>query len=305
MDKNLLIAILSYNTKEITKECLKRVKIAIAHTQKTLKNQIKVTVVDNASTDGSAQMIEKEFPWVELIKQAKNTGFSGGNNIIMKKNSQKFPFILLLNSDCYLNQDTLTLALQFFDQNPNCDVLGCRLVFATGKLQPSAGFLPNPINTSLWISGLALLPPFSWFNPIHPKDPQFFKSTKQVEWVMGAFMLLKDQVYQKTHGFDESIFMYGEEVEWSKRIKDAGFKTWYYPKAIATHLDKASSAFMLEKPLLNEIKGIVRFFNTHYKSSYSTVKLIMQISLLLRIVIFTLLGNKPRQQAYVQSLKIL
>lgn len=304
MNKDLLVIILSYNTKEITRTCLNHLKVAIDHTQAALKSKVRVIVVDNASNDGSLEMLKKEFKWVDLIESKVNTGFSGGNNLAMKQNDNK-DFILLLNSDAYVSKTTLVDCLNFFEQHPDCDVLGCRLVFEDGSFQPSAGYLPNPLNTSLWISGLALIPPFNKIYPIHSKDPDFFKNTHQVDWVMGAFMIFKQQVYQKTKGFDQSIFMYGEEVEWAKRIKDAGFKTYYFPNTQVTHLDKASSKFMLEKPLLNEIKGIVRFFKQHYPASYPFIKIIMMVSLSLRIIAFTLLGNSSRTKAYIEGLKVI
>jgi GT2 family glycosyltransferase len=300
-DLDLTIIVLSYNTKEITDECLMRVKKASQAAEKDLGNKIQTIVVDNASEDGSAEMIKKKHSWVRLIESVVNSGFSGGNNLAMKE--VKTPFILLLNSDAYIEEDTLVKALEYFQKNPECSGLGCKLEFADGRFQPSAGFLPNPLNTMLWISGLSLLGLDA--HPIHPRDKSFFAKEKKVDWVMGAFLLIKKEVYDKTGGFDESIFMYGEEVEWCKRIKDNGFDIYYVPSFAITHLDKASSQFMLEKPLLNEIKGIVRFFKQHYKAQYWWVKLVMRVSLMLRILAFSLLGNGQRRRAYMEALWVL
>lgn len=301
---NLTVIVLSFNTKDITDECLTRLKKAKKYSEEELKNEVEVIVVENASEDGSLEMIKSKHDWVRLIVSKTNTGFSGGNNIGMKASIN--PFILLLNSDAYVEDDSLYKALKYFEENSECDLLGPQLRFADGRLQPSAGFLPTPLNTVLWISGLALLPGMeSLTSPIHSKNLNFYRNIREVEWVMGAFMMLRRQVYEKTMGFDESIFMYGEEVEWCKRIKDKGFKTYYVPTFEITHLDKASSKFMLEKPLLNEIKGIVRYFHQHYKSSYPFVQIIMYISLLLRAIAFTLLGNSQRRKAYTEALKVL
>ena len=299
---DLTVIVLSYNTKDITDQCLTKLKAATLFCQKKINNKINVIVVDNASADDSWQMLKAKHSWTKLIKSEVNTGFSGGNNLAMKDSLT--PFILLLNSDAYVKEDTLFDSLQFFDDNPDCDVLGCRLLFANNRFQPSAGFLPTPTNTWLWISGLSLLPGLDQ-HPYHPRNPNFFSKVRPVEWVMGAFMMLKKEVYQKTQGFDESIFMYGEEIEWCKRIKDLGFKTYYVPEFQITHLDKASSNFMIEKPLLNEFKGIARYFNKHYKSQYPQVKLVIQLSLILRVIIFTLLINSQRRRAYFEALKVL
>jgi GT2 family glycosyltransferase len=302
MDLDLTVIILSYNTKDITNECLARVKKASTVCEKALENKVETIVVDNASQDESALMIRKKHPWAQLIESQVNTGFSGGNNLAMKK--VKTPYILLLNSDAYVEEDTFTKALNYFQDNPDCDVLGCKLKFADGRLQPSAGFLPTPLNTVLWISGLSIIPGLDP-HPIHPRSKDFFSREMEVDWVMGAFFMLKKEVYQETGGFDETIFMYGEEVEWCKRIKDNGFRMFYVPSFSITHLDKASSKFMLEKPLLNEIKGIVRYFKQHYKAQFPWISVVMRFSLWLRIFAFTLLGKSQRRRAYMEALKVI
>lgn len=298
------VIVLSFNTKDITDTCLSKLHQSVLSCQKRLKNKIEVIVIDNASSDGSLEMIKKKHPWVRLIASNTNTGFSGGNNLGMREGTK--PFILLLNSDAYVEEDTLALSLEYFANHPGWDLLGCQLRFANGRLQPSAGYLPTPLNTVLWILGLALLPLIGRISsPIHPRDKGFFAQERQVEWVMGAFMMLKREVFNKTGGFDESIFMYGEEVEWCKRIKDAGFSIRYIPGIKITHLDKASSNFMMEKPLLNEIKGLVRYFHQHYAKEYFLVRVVMRAALILRIIAFTLLGKGQRRRAYWEALGVL
>ena len=292
---NVSVIVLSYNTKDITDECLKRVKEA---------GPAEVIVVDNASTDGSPEMIKKKYPSFKLIVSKINTGFAGGNNIGMEASTKQH--ILLLNSDAYIEKDTIFKALQYFETHPDCAVLGCKLVLPDGRMQPSAGFLPTPLNTVLWISGLARFPFFDKFaRPIHPKDKTFFTKAREVEWVMGAFFILKREVFEETHGFDGSIFMYGEEVEWCKRIRNKGLKTFYVPNFQITHLDKASSKFEVEKPLLNEIKGVVRFFKKHYAEKYPLIKAVLLISLCMRLMVFIILGKWQRVRAYKDALGIL
>src|SRR3990167_11523731 len=108
-------------------------------------------------------MIRSDYPWVKLIVAKENLGFSKGNNLAMQQT--KNPFILLLNSDVYVTEESLYKALAYFRVNLNCDILGARLNYATGKLQPSAGNLPNPLNIIFWIFGLS---------GFHPKSKSFF-----------------------------------------------------------------------------------------------------------------------------------
>ncbi len=301
---DLSVIVLSFNTKDITNECLEKLKKAVDFAEKEIGLKSEVIVLDNASSDGSIDLISQKHSWVKLITSPVNTGFSGGNNLAMKECKGKH--ILLLNSDAFVKENTLIDAINFFESHPDCDVLGCKLEFAHGSLQPSAGYLPTPINTTFWISGLSLLPFADYFvKPIHPKNDSFFEKMRQVEWVMGAFFMLNREVYERTKGFDDSIFMYGEEVEWCKRIEKKGFKMYYCPDFSITHLDKASSKGELAKPLLNEVKGLVRYFHQHYKNNYFIIKIILGFFLTLRLIIFTILGKSSRRKAYFEALKII
>ncbi len=291
---DLSIIILSFNTKDITGRCLNHLKKAKDYCEKRLKNNIEVIVVDNGSEDGSPQMIKEDFPWVKLMALKENSGFSKGNNIGMKK--AKLPFILLLNSDVYLSEESLYKALAYFRVNLNCDVLGARLELANGKLQASAGPLPNPLNIIFWIFGLL---------GFHPKSSSYFNKAHQVGWVMGAFFMLKRKVWEKVGGFDENLFMYLEEVEWCKRIKGQGFKVWFVPTVCAVHLHGASSNFDYSLGFLNEIKGIKYYLLKHYRFYYVPTKLFLILGLRLRIIAFSVLGKTQRARIYLEGLGVI
>lgn len=301
---DLSVIILSFNTKDITARCLDKLKVAKAYCEARLKNIVEVIVLDNGSEDGSAEVIKSDYPWVKLISLKENTGFSKGNNLGMKKS--KFPFILLLNSDVYLEEESLYKALAYFRVNLNCDVLGARLNYSDGRLQPSAGNLPNPVNLIFWIFGLSLLPLVKFFiPPFHPKDKQFFSTGHQVGWVMGAFFALKRKVFEKTLGFDENLFMHMEEVEWCKRIKDKGFKIWYVPQVEVVHLHGASTNFDLSSSFLNELKGVKYYLKNHYALAYLPVKLFLIVGLILRVLAFSLLGKTSRARVYIEGLSLI
>jgi len=295
---DLTVIILSYNTKEITAKCLNKLRIAKDYCQKKLKNKIQVIVLDNASTDGSAQFIKTNYHWVKLIASPTNLGFSKGNNFVMKES--KNPYILLLNSDAYLEEESLYKALAYFRINLNCDVLGAKLNYFTGKLQPSGGNLPNPMNIIFWILGLKFLPV-----AFHPKDKKFFSIAHSVGWVMGAFFMLKRKVFESTGGFDENLFMYMEEVEWCKKIWNAGFKIWYVPQVEVVHLHGASTNFDLSSSFLNELKGIRYYLLKHYKGFYFLVKIFLILGLVMRIVAFSVLGKTKRAKVYMEGLKVI
>lgn len=301
---NLSIIILSYNTVDVTERCLARVEVAKAYCEKKLGNKIEVIVLDNGSKDGSLEMLYRQLPKVKVIAQKENLGFACGNNIAIR--CTKSPYILLLNSDAYLQEESLYKALAYFRVNLNCDAMGARLNYASGDLQPSCGNLPNPMNIIFWILGLGRLPLIDKLVPsFHPKDKNFFSKARKVGWVMGAFFMLKRQVFEKTGGFDEKFFMHMEEVEWCKRILDYGYKIWYVPFVEAVHLHGASTGFDLSSSFLNELKGIKYYLKKHYGFSYLLIKPVLMIGLILRVIAFSLLGKTKRAKVYMEGLGVI
>ncbi|MDO8573142.1 MAG: glycosyltransferase family 2 protein [Candidatus Daviesbacteria bacterium] len=291
---DLTVIILSFNTREITARCLSKLQLSVVCCQSRFKNKIKVIVLDNGSSDGSAQMIKSDFPWVKLIASKENTGFSKGNNIVMKQ--AKTPFILLLNSDVYLEEESLYKAIAYFRVNLNCDVLGARLNYASGSLQLSAGNLPNPLNIISWIFG---------FRGFHPKNKSYFSKAHPVGWIMGAFFMLKREVFERTGGFDEKIFMHMEEVEWCRRIKNRGYRIWYVPQVEVVHLHGASTNFDLSDSFLNELKGIRYYLLKHYRGVYLPMKLFLIIGLMFRVIAFSVLGKAKRAGVYMEGMKVV
>lgn len=276
---DLSIIVLSYNTKDITGECLSR-----------LPKAAEVIVVDNASEDGSPEMIEKKYPWVKLIKSKVNLGFAKGNNLAMKHCNN--PVVLFLNSDCFVEKDTLNKALEYFE-NHHCDALGVKLTYEDGRLQPSAGDLPNPLNACAWIFGIA--------NSFHPKNKEFFAKERIVGWVTGAFLLMRKAVFEKAGGFDEKIFMYMDEVDLCKRINMAGYKVCFTPDIAVTHLHRASSKDSPERAFAMELAGIKYYFEKYY-SIYPFLRIFLVLGLILRIIAFSFLGNTKRARAYLEAL---
>ena|SRR3990167_5134938 len=290
------VIVLSFNTKDITDKCLENLLLAKAEAERK-KIGAEVIVLDNASSDGSAQMIRDKYPGIKLVVSKENTGFAKGNNMAMEK--AVGDYFLLINSDVFVKKDTLARAVNYFEKHPDCDVLGCGLTYPDGSFQPGGGELPAPGNVATWLLGIELLPlAYKIVSPIHPKNIRYFAKDREVGWVTGAFMMLKREVYEKTKGFDEAFFMYTEEVEWSQRIKKAGFKIFYTPDFSVTHIGKASSKFVETTPLVKEMIGMKLFFKKHYPGHLGFLSILIWTSSLLRFLAFTLLGKKQKAAAY-------
>lgn len=296
---DLSIIILSYNTKDITDKCLSLLQLSIINCEKRLKNEIEVIVLDNASIDGSGQMIKSKHSWVKLIPSPLNYGYSKGNNIAFEKATN--PVILFLNSDVFVKEDSLEKTLLYFKEK-TCGVLGVKLTYENGKLQPSAGNLPTPINTIFWILGLSAL---SFIKPFHPTQSSYFSSDHEVGWTTGAFFMIKKELFKKVGGFDNNIFMYMDEVDFCKRVERSGYKICFTPSIEIVHLLRASSKSDPEEVLVKEITGIKYYLKKYYLPYYFLVRLFLIKGLILRIIAFSLLGKTKRAKAYVKALKMI
>ncbi len=293
----LSVVVLSFNTKNITDKCLSCLMVARKEFERKFKGKIEVIVVDNASSDNSAMMVKKKYPWVKLISEKENTGFARGNNIAMKK--ARGDYFLLLNSDAYVGKNTLVDAISYMSKNEDCDVLGCKLVYEDGKFQPSSGFLPTVVNVPLWMFGIDKVPILQgYLKPFHPNHRSFFAEERKVGWIMGAFMLVKREVFEETGGFDEEYFMYTEEVEWCRRISDLGFRVYFTPKFQVTHLLRASGGFDVKKPISKEGDGVIYYFQKHYPKYAWIAKYSIIFGYLLRVLAFAFLGNRGKFEGY-------
>ena len=301
------VVIISWNTRDITDKCLGYIKKAIDYVKDWA--DVEVIVSEHASKDGSAEMIAKKHPWVKLRPAGDDLGYGKGNNFGFKHTNPKNQYLLLLNNDAYVRKDTFADALGYFKDHPDCDVLGCRLVYKDGRFQPSGGYLPTPFSVWAWIWGVDLIPVVGgFFKQVHPKNPDFFKSDREIGWVMGAFVFMRREVFEKTHGFDEKFFMYMEEVEWCRRVWKAGFRIFYSPKFTITHIGKAS-AFgdpeELAKIFNMEIMGLIYYLRKHYPGQVPWLLPVIKLGIFARYLAFTLLGNKIRQRGYQKALKQL
>lgn len=236
---DISIVIVSFNTAALTRQCLEKAQACATDLR------CEVIVVDNASHDGSADMVAAEFPQVRLIRLAANRGFAGGNNQGIRVASGRY--ILLLNSDAFLVPGVLENTVSYMNAKPGIGVLGCKLTNPDGSLQPSARMLPGPLNKILHISGLSSRFPksrffgrvdFSWWDHASPR---------RVGWVVGAFFMIRRTVVEQIGGLDERYFLYFEEIDFCRTARRAGWDVVFYPGASVVHLGGQSSTGSTER----------------------------------------------------------
>jgi GT2 family glycosyltransferase len=229
----LSIVIVSYNTVGILRDCL---QAALLHSR-ALPTQI--IVVDNASSDGSASMVQREFPSVHLIEAGANLGFGAANNLGVK--ATQAPFVLLLNSDAILHSDTGAALVDYLQRHPDVACVGPRIMLRDGRRQPKVfGEQPTLWRVSMQNLGLNRLFPRSRLlrgvDSDHLSGPEM-----DTGWISGVCMAMRREDFVRIGGFDESIFMYCEDIDLCSRLQQRGGRIVHLDTQAVTHWLGASS----------------------------------------------------------------
>lgn len=281
--QDLNIIILNYNGLkwlELTLDSLK--KFYLDQT----KLDVKVTVVDNASTDGSREFLE-QLEWAEVIFSPENLGFAGGNNLALADADSRY--VMLLNSDTQFDQrSNLDHLIEYMDQHSDVDVLTPQLLLTDGTID-MASHRGEP---DLWASFTyfskleKVFPKVIFFNKYHLLDRDF-SQIHPIDACSGAAMLVRTSAMKKVGLLDERFFMYAEDLDWCKRFRDQGGKIIYYPSVTITHHKYKSGQKNKDKKIASKTQGFFydtmwQYFEKHYASKHPRflnrlVKLIINI----------------------------
>jgi len=246
----LSVVILNYNVRYFLELCLKSV-------QEALKDiDAEIIVVDNNSSDESCQMVNDAFPEVILIQNDKNLGFSKGNNQGVKL--AKGEYILILNPDTVVAEDSLKKLLEFADSKKNVGIVGCKLIDGSGKFLPeSKRNIPTPKVSIRKIFGNS-----SSYYANHINENNTYKA----DILVGACMLLKKEMYQKVGGFDEDYFMYGEDIDLSFKILKLGYDNYFFGDTTILHFKGEST--LKDKTYDKHFYNAMRiFYKKHFKKN--------------------------------------
>ncbi len=248
----LSVIIVNYNVRYFLEQCLLSVQAAL----RGIEGEI--IVVDNVSQDGSSKMIKESFPEVILIENKENVGFSKANNQGVAVAKGKY--VLILNPDTIVGEDTFSKILNFAEQKQNLGIVGVKLVDGTGNFLPeSKRGLPTPKVAFNKMFGITN-PTKGKYYATHLKEEE----TGKVDIFVGAFMLIKKAIYNEVGGFDEDYFMFGEDIDLSYKILKKGYQNYYYPKTQIIHYKGESTAKDIK--YLNNFYGAMRiFYKKHFK----------------------------------------
>ena len=277
MSTDLSIIIVSWNVRDLLRACLRSIDAGRGELR------LEVIVVDGGSHDGSPEMVAAEFPWVKLIARPDNVGFPKGNNIGMSEANGRT--LLLLNPDTEIIGDALTALLNFLDSQPDVGVVGPQLLNSDGTVQSSRRRFPT-LATGLFES--------TWLETVAPRailDHYYAAdlpddATADVDWLMGACLLIRREIYEAVGGMDEDYFMYSEELDYCRRIKEAGWRVVYLPAAQVTHhAGKSSEQAVAARHIAFQRAKLRYFWKFHGRLPAHFLRIVLLLNYLCQIIL--------------------
>ncbi len=256
----LSVIILNYNVKHFLEICIKSV-------QKAIENiDAEIIVVDNASSDGSKEIMKTVFPNITYLYQTENAGFPKGNNIGV--DYAKGEYICILNPDTIVAEDTFEILLKEYQTLKNPGILGCRLIEGSGTFLPeSKRGTPTPWVAFTKVTSLyKIFPKTKFFNKYYAQHVSEFETGK-VDILVGAFMFMKRDLYLEVGGFDEGCFMYADDIDLSYLVLKAGLQNYYIPKTTVIHF-KGESTLKDGKYMIRFKEAMQFFYQKHFKTSW-------------------------------------
>lgn len=283
---DLSICIVSWNTRDLLRECLQSIF------EQTKGIDFEVIIADNASSDGSCEMLEEHFPQVTLIRNPSNVGFGAGCNQGMREAGGRY--FLLLNSDTVIVGNAISELVRFMDRHGNVGAGGCMLLYPDGHIQPSCGWFPNL--TGALFNGLS---PWSlvskWrhgrkhFNAPLLSYSQHSKEL-DVDWIVGACIMVRREVVEQVGLMDERIFLFGEEWEWCLRIKSGGWRVVYTPGPKVVHVGAGSWTMSDRKRVCAILESQHYIFRKNYGILKArTFKVVTFVNALLKAMMWSVL----------------
>jgi GT2 family glycosyltransferase len=263
---DLTIVIVSWNVRDLLRRCLQSI---VPHptsgaTDSLARGElgVEIVVVDNASVDGSAEMVQAEFPGVRLVTNDQNRGFTVANNQGLARGRGRY--LLLLNPDTEVVGNALPVMVRYMDEHPAVGALGPQIRYPDGTLQPSRRRFPT-LATALVESTVVQ----EWWRDNPMLRRYYMTDTAEdaeqpVDWVVGACLLVRREVYEQVGGLDESFFMYSEEMDWCRRIKSAGWEVIYLPSARVIHYEGKSSDQVVAARHIHFQTSKVHYFHKHH-----------------------------------------
>lgn len=257
----LSVLIVNWNTRDLLRACLQSLQ------RYPLSEPMEVWVLDNASRDGSAQMVQQEFPEVHLVASECNLGYAAGNNHLLQKAQSEY--LLLLNADTEVTPGALDTAVRFLREHTKCAALGAKLIHPDGRVQASVRSFPEPEAVMWEYLGLAKLFPRSrrfgayrmtWFS---------YDQIAEVDQPMGTFLMLARRAVEQVGLMDEQFPIFFNEVDWCYRAKSHGWTVYFHPDVVIVHHGGASTRQVRPQMIWESHRSLKKFYDKHYRQRIS------------------------------------
>ncbi|MCC9073599.1 glycosyltransferase family 2 protein [Flavobacterium sp. F-65] len=278
----LSVIILNYNVRYFLEQCVLSVQQALENLDS------EIIVIDNNSSDDSCEMIHSRFPDVKLIQNKENLGFPKGNNIGVSQ--AKGDYICILNPDTVVAEDTFTKVLAFAKEQHNLGIVGVNLIDGAGNFLPeSKRGVPTPWVAFTKIAGLYKFFPKSKYCNKYYAQHLKENETGKVEILVGAFMVMKRDLYHEVGGFDEDCFMYSDDIDLSYMVLKQGKTNYYYSETTVIHY-KGESTIKDEKYMKRFQEAMNFFYRKHFKVSF-LFSLFMKMGIVFFSILKMIQGN--------------
>lgn len=253
---SLSIVIVNHNVEHLLKECLQSVYC------NTRQISFEIIVVDNNSTDGSVEMLRKEFPGVKLIENQENLGFAKATNQGLRESRGRY--VLLLNPDTVVLSGALDKMVEFMEANSQAGALGCKLLYPDGSLQPSCRSFPTLTTAFFENTGLEKLFPKNKVIGRHRIGYWDHNDIREVDQPTGAALMVRQEILSQVGLMDEQFYMYYDDIDWCYRIKKRGWKIYLIPLAQIIHYGGQSAGLNMAEMRIQGYKSRHKFFRKHY-----------------------------------------
>lgn len=284
------IIIVNWNAREYLRKCLTDVFAADS------QQGYEVLLVDNASTDGSVECVQREYPLIEMIANKENVGFSRANNQGIRQSQGEY--ILLLNPDTKIQPHAIHLLFDFLSIHPEAGIVGPRLLNLDGSVQTSCYPFPTPARELWRLLHLDRIYPFGSYD----QSEWNLTQPREVDSLQGACLLIRREVFDQIGLLDEDYFMYTEEIDFCYRAKKAGWKVVWLPTAEVIHYGGQSTRQAAASMFLELYRSKLQFFRKHHgRLAVWTYKLILFIASLIRVALtpFAWLEGLPKREQHL------
>jgi GT2 family glycosyltransferase len=261
--KTIAVCIINYNTRDLLRACLQSV---------LLQNADEILVVDNASTDGSVDMVRTEFSSIRVLRLEKNIGFGAASNRGIE--NCRSEHIFLLNADAMMLPGSLQSLNKYLEVNKHAAMIGPRVLNPDGTLQTSCFHYPTPLHIFLYISGIYKFIPRIPVLRKHTLQKVAGDSAMAVPWILGAALAFRRETFESLGGFDETFFLYFEEVDLCYRMSVKGQQIHYMPESEIIHVGGASTVQQRARFYLMFFASLAEFYRKHY-SKFLLIQLVI------------------------------